>query len=410
MTGNRRMIVLSIVLAACLALSLAPSSFASPAAPSFDALLRAAARQYQNKLTLQGVQPETLAAASGMRVIAGGLNNPRGLAIGPDGGLYVAEGGTGGPNCTELEPGNPASAICVGDTGSVTRIENGVQERIATGLPSLAGPDGSAASGPMRISWRPRMAFSVIMGLGADPDYRDALAALDPRIGNLGKLVRMNPSGGWSYLADVAGYERQANPDGGEYDSNPYAVYSTADNKRIVADAGGNDLLQVSSDGRVSTVAVFPERIVPVPAFFGGGQMPMQSVPTSVAQGPDGAYYVGELTGFPFPTGAARIYRVIPGSRPQIFADGFSFIHDLAFGPDGSLYVLQFSDDLLACEVFDNCDPSGSLIRVAPDGARTVLARQLPLPGGVAVSKSGQIYVSLLSILPGMGMVVQVTP
>ena len=29
-------------------------------------------------------------------VVASGLNNPRGLAFGPDGGLYVAEGGTGG--------------------------------------------------------------------------------------------------------------------------------------------------------------------------------------------------------------------------------------------------------------------------------------------------------------------------
>src|SRR6187551_3901483 len=36
-------------------------------------------------------------------VFASGLNNPRGLTFGPDGSLYVAEGGVGGTNPTAPE-------------------------------------------------------------------------------------------------------------------------------------------------------------------------------------------------------------------------------------------------------------------------------------------------------------------
>jgi hypothetical protein len=42
-----------------------------------------------------------------------------------------------------------------------------------------------------------------------------------------------------------------------------------------------------------------------------------KTVPNSVAQGPDGAYYVGELTGVPFEAGAARVYRVVPGRASE---------------------------------------------------------------------------------------------
>ena len=91
----------------------------------------------------------------------------------------------------------------------------------------------------------------------------------------------------------------------------------------------------------------------------------MQAVPTSVVRGPDGAYYVGTLTGFPFQPGAARVFRVVPGKAPKIYATGFTNIIDLAFGPDRKLYVLEIAHNGLL-----SGDPTGALIRVGHNGSR----------------------------------------
>src|SRR6185295_18779965 len=73
-----------------------------------------------------------------------GLDNPRGLAFGPEGGLYVAEAGKGGagPCASGAEGEN-----CFGMSGAITRIDlkQEKQERIATGFGSVAAPDGSFA-------------------------------------------------------------------------------------------------------------------------------------------------------------------------------------------------------------------------------------------------------------------------
>lgn len=395
--------IVVLALVVCLIVGLAPMAYAGNTAPNFDDALRNAARQWSATRQLEAVQQ----VSTTMRVVATNLNNPRGLTIGPDGGIYVAEGGVGGADCYQVDPSDPTFVMCIGATGSVTRIENGVQERIAVGLPSMADPSGFAAGGPSRISWRPRDAFAVILGLGTDPAVRDQLAAaFNPMFGDMGKLVTMNPAGSWSYLADVAAYEGTANPDGGAIDSNPYAVYLAQGRRRLVADAGGNSLIEVSNDGQIRTAAVFPDRIVPYPPMFGGGEGPMQSVPTAVTEGPDGAIYVGQLTGFPFPPGQANVYRLTPRQGPQVYASGFTAIHDIAFGPDGSLYVLEIASDLIACEFFGDCN--GRLIKVAPNGTRTTLAQGLPFPGGVAVNQSDQVFITLFSIMPGMGMVVRV--
>lgn len=354
-------------------------------------------------LSRLGQQAQEVAEQGGLRVtgsfqvIAEGLNNPRGLGFDDAGALYVAEAGVGGNGlCID----GPEGTICYGESGSLTKIFAGTQVRVFTGLPSLSDPEGFAATGPHDVVARSDGSVEAVFGLGGTPDIR----ALFPGSAVfLGQLNRISPNANvLRALVDLAAFEATANPDGGEPDSNPYGLAING-SKRIVADAGANALVEARLNGTVRTLAVFPDRVVPSPF----GPIPMQAVPTAVTKGPDGAYYVGQLTGFPFPVGGANVYRVpASGGTPQVFAGGFTNIIDIAFGSDGSLYVLEITANGLLSN-----DLTGALIRVHPDSSReTVASDGLVAPGGVAVGPDGALYVSNFSIFPGAGQVVRIEP
>jgi sugar lactone lactonase YvrE len=72
-----------------------------------------------------------------------------------------------------------------------------------------------------------------------------------------------------------------------------------------------------------------------------------------------------------------------------VHAQGFTTIIDLAFDHLGRLIVLQTGPDPFDATL------AGALIRVAPDGQRTVLASAgLTNPGGVAVAGPGMFYLT----------------
>ena len=267
------------------------------------------------------------------QVVAKGLDNPRGLAFGPHGALYVTEAGSGGSGPCFAGP--EGDEVCWGASGAVTVVRGRHQKRAATDIGSLAAPDGTQAIGPSDIAFRNGKAY-VTVGLGADPAMRDQLPLLGRKTN--GWLLKS----GWHGLvgaADVARFEAKNDPDKAGPDSNPNSVVAERRGQAVV-DAGGNTLLWVKHS-KIRVLAKFPERTIVAPDFLGlppGTKIPLQSVPTSVAKGPDGAYYVGELTGFPFPHGKARVYKVKPGHEPKVVASGFTNVIDIGFH-HGKLYA-----------------------------------------------------------------------
>lgn len=319
-------------------------------------------------------------------VVMSGLDNPRGLAFGPEGALYVAEAGRGGPGPCIVLRGAPQ---CYGPTGAVSRLWKGRQERIATGLPSYGSP--ASTTGPHDIAMLGRGGLHVTLGLGLEGQPRSAL----PGVGEqLGWLVHVPASGRWRPVVDIAAHEFAVNPGGGPLDSNPYGLLAEP-GSWVVADAGANALLRVDANGEISTLAVFPSRAQ--------GE-PTDAVPTAVAVGPDGAYYVSGLSGVPFAAGTANVYRVVPGQAPTVAWSGFTTVIDIAFDAGGNLYVLEHSTGPVFFAL------PGRLLKVAPDGSRTTVVDGLASPGSVAVGPDGALYVSNHGTEIGTGEVLRIEP
>ena len=214
-----------------------------------------------------------------------------------------------------------ASRACVG----------GTQARIATGLPSLAEAAGTGAIGPSDLDFSGRNGLLTI-GLGRDPA---GAAACPGRLG-LASVAKIDANGGAVRLRDdIGAFETAVNPDRGAIDSNPHSLVKQANGTRDRRGRGRQRAAQHHVARRSSRRSARSRR--------GSTAATPTACRTRSRSGPDGAYYVGELTGVPFAPGAANIYRVAPPLGPQVWLTGFTSIIDLTFGKDGSLYVLQIA-------------------------------------------------------------------
>jgi hypothetical protein len=338
-----------------------------------------------------------LAASPSVHVLADGLNNPRGIDVGADGRVYVAEGGTGDAG-----------------TGRISVISGRTRSTVLGGLPS--GIEENEVAGPTNVALQSSGNLVAVIGKGDQ--------SVDSRFNT---VIRVN---GDRQLGDIQAYigTDPAQPlhgdpndqEGNPLDSNPYGAAWLSGSRTLVADAGANALFLVGPNGDVQTVARFPIELVstahvpfPVPPM-----LPAEAVPTSVAVGPDGYWYVGQLRGFPFTPGSSHIWRIAPWARDvqcdasaptdacQVWVDGLTSVTGLDFGADGTLYVVEISK----FGVLGIGPNNGALLEI-PWGSKTateLVPGTLTAPGDVAVGRDGTVYVTNNSTSVGGGQVLAI--
>lgn len=237
-------------------------------------------------------------------------------------------------------------------------------------------------------------------------------------------------------IVDLFEFEETQNPDGEDLiDSNPFDVQSLGGRAALVVDAGGNDLLKVDRQGNVNVVAIFPNELVSTENIKGllgcpesgadlcglPDMIPAQPVPTSIAIGPDGYYYVGELKGFPAPTDESNIWRISPdasgaicGSSPdcvKVFDGGFTSIIDMTFDSNGNLYVAETDEQSwFAVENLDPAALAGGTINSCDLGTVSCneVALNIPILTAITFGNDGTLWATRNALIPGLAEVIAV--
>jgi hypothetical protein len=332
--------------------------------------------------------------------VVSGLDNPRDLAIG-GGKLYVAEAGHGGADCI---PGGGQGDTCIGFTSQISRIDvaKKTSTPVATGFVSIAGGDGFGATGVDGISVVGDHIFGIITESADAANGAPLSATLVAKAkAQLGRLIDAKQDGTWTTTADVGGADftwtaQHKDLVPGQFpDANPYGVLAISATEQWVVDAGANTLDHVRN-GKVDVVQFFPNP----PAT--------DAVPTCIDRGPDGALYIGELTGGGNPPGSSIVWRYDPSTRSLTqWATGLTAVTGCGFGPNGQFYAVELSTLGL-----DNAAPeTGALVRVPPGSTSPELVLgKLSFPGGFAATERS-VFLSNWSIAPfftGLGSVMQV--
>jgi hypothetical protein len=333
-------------------------------------------------------EAETGGIPSGCTVVASGLNNPRFVALGADGTLYVTEAGNGGdevmemPGATPVEGGEEAGPPPTrGFTGQVSAIApDGTQSVIADGLPSYGegvGPTGIVVGDG--VLWISTGGGAVAAGI--EPlENEDSILSIDLATGDV------------TQIAELGSYEADNNPDGTDVNPNLYAMDIGADGQLYVNDAGGNTIYKVDpTTGDFALLGIVPAPELPeqpadaTPVADEETEGPPQPVPTGLDIGADGNLYIVTLGAF-IPGASTVFIAQADGTFVQV-ATGLSVGIGVTLGPDGALYVSQ-----LASLTGEQPGP-GNVVRIAADGSFETVVDGIAFPHGMAFDAEGNLYV-----------------
>ncbi|MFQ5595735.1 MAG: ScyD/ScyE family protein [Anaerolineae bacterium] len=336
--------------------------------------------------------------SSNVSVYATGLDNPRGLKFGPDGDLYVAEGGTGGTNSTAgtcEQVVAPVGPVTGSNTGArISKISaDGTRTTVAEDLPSSQTSEelGSLVSGVGDVAFIGDTLYAVLAGAGCSHGVPDVPNA----------VIRVNADGTWTQVADLSAFQK-ANPvktpfpGDFEPDGTWYSLLA-AGGALYAIEPNHGELDKITPDGQIS-------RIIDISASRG------HIVPTAMALGSDGSFYVGDLTVFPATEGLANIYRITPDGQLSVVVEGLTTVLGVAFDEQGRLYALETSGPVTS-EGPPVVPGTGRVVRVTNSGGLETIASGLTFPTAMTFGPDGKLYVSDFGFgfPPGQGQIVSIT-
>jgi hypothetical protein len=330
-------------------------------------------------------------------VFAMGLSNPRDLKFGPDGNLYIAEGGyptghvigapTGlGGNCSA---GNGGPGEYFGSTtGSrISRINrNGGVETFVDNLPSSQA--SGLASGVADIAFIGDTMYAVLAGAGCWHGV--------PSIPN--GVIRVNRDRSWTMIANLGAFQQAhpvvtpTDPINGDFepDGTWYGMIAVREDLYAVEPNHG-ELDKITPRGVIT-------RVIDISASQG------HVVPTVLAD--HGVFYVSNLGQFdPDQLNTQSVFKITPSGHLRVVATGLSKVLGLTFDRRDRMYVLETS--------YSTSNPgpepgTGRLIRILPNGKQEILIDStsglLVVPTGMTFGPDGALYISNIGYGAPLGL------
>jgi hypothetical protein len=302
-------------------------------------------------------------------LLASGLVSTQGAAVGPDGALYVTEGGTGGD--IEVTPPDdfPADEPVPGFglTGRVSRIDPETGERTteADGLPSL-GNEEEGGFGLVDVAFSGATMYVLTTG------DADAFGQEEWPNG----IYRVNGDD-IDLIADISAFNRENPvefPDAGP-GGNPFAL-DIRGSEFFVTDGNYNRILRISSNGDINILTEFDN-----------------VVPTGLEAGTGGPVLMTQFGAFPHTASNSFLVSIaLPTGTTTNVAGGFAQLIDVENGPGGATYALQFG----STDTSPEGDPFSGKILSLEGGTLTPLVTGFMLPTSLDFSGDTAYVTTLL--------------